>query len=50
MNVSGVYRVRPRIIFMTDGCPTDEGQETGPDLPGNLNQVMALGFLLLRSM
>ena len=39
MNISGVYKVRPRIIFITDGCPTDEAQEMGHDLQSNVNQV-----------
>ncbi|KAL8616661.1 hypothetical protein ACOMHN_031643 [Nucella lapillus] len=39
LNIAGVYKVRPRIIFITDGWPTDETVETGPDLPGNVNET-----------
>lgn len=38
VNVSG-YKIRPRIIFISDGCPTDEAQAAGPDLQSNVNQV-----------
>ncbi|XP_076443753.1 uncharacterized protein LOC143282123 [Babylonia areolata] len=39
VNIAGVHKLRPRIIFITDGCPTDEAQETGHDFPGNINAV-----------
>lgn len=39
MNVAGVYKVYPRIIFITDGHPTDESVESGSDSPTNLSQV-----------
>ncbi|KAK7115958.1 uncharacterized protein [Littorina saxatilis] len=39
VSISGVYKVRPRIIFITDGLPTDETQDTGPDLQSNKNQT-----------
>ncbi|KAK7478403.1 hypothetical protein BaRGS_00030328 [Batillaria attramentaria] len=38
VNISGVYKVRPRIIFITDGRPTDETVETGSDVQSNMNQ------------
>ncbi|XP_025076928.1 uncharacterized protein LOC112553731 [Pomacea canaliculata] len=39
VNVAGVYKVYPRIIFITDGHPTDESVESGSDSPTNLSQV-----------
>lgn len=39
VNVSGVYKVRPRIIVITDGRPTDEAVDTGADLQSNISQV-----------
>jgi uncharacterized protein YegL len=42
VNISGVYKVRPRIIFISDGCPTDEAQATGSDIQSNVNQVCFL--------
>lgn len=46
VSISGVYKVRPRIIFITDGLPTDEAQETGHDLQSNVNQVGRLYCLI----
>ena len=39
MNVAGCHRVRPRLVFFTDGRPTDEALETGPDMQSNVNDV-----------
>lgn len=39
VNVAGCHRVRPRIIFFTDGRPTDEATEHGLDVQSNVNEV-----------
>ena len=39
MNVAGCHRVRPRLIFFTDGRPTDEATEFGPDTQSNISEV-----------
>ncbi|XP_070204539.1 uncharacterized protein [Littorina saxatilis] len=39
VNVAGCHRVRPRLIFFTDGRPTDEATETGLDVQSNVNEV-----------
>lgn len=39
MNIAGCHRVRPRIIMVTDGRPTDEATEHGKDLQTNINEV-----------
>jgi hypothetical protein len=39
VNVAGCHRVRPRLIFFTDGRPTDEATESGPDIQSNVNEV-----------
>ncbi|XP_046350621.2 uncharacterized protein LOC124131401 [Haliotis rufescens] len=31
VNVAGFHKIRPRVLFITDGKPTDEAQWTGPD-------------------
>ena len=39
VNVAGCHRVRPRLIFFTDGRPTDEAMEFGTDTQSNVNEV-----------
>ena len=39
VNVAGCHRVRPRLIFFTDGRPTDEAMEFGADIQSNVNEV-----------
>ncbi|XP_025076970.1 uncharacterized protein LOC112553757 isoform X2 [Pomacea canaliculata] len=39
VNIAGCHRVRPRIIMVTDGRPTDEATEHGKDLQTNINEV-----------
>ncbi|XP_076443447.1 uncharacterized protein LOC143281972 [Babylonia areolata] len=39
VNVAGCHRVRPRVVFFTDGRPTDESSEKGPDVQSNVNEV-----------
>ncbi|KAK7482638.1 hypothetical protein BaRGS_00026137 [Batillaria attramentaria] len=39
VNVAGCHRVRPRIIFFSDGRPTDEATEHGSDVQSNVNEV-----------
>lgn len=39
VNVAGCHRVRPRIIFFTDGRPTDEATEKGSDQQTSVSEV-----------
>lgn len=39
VTVAGCHRVRPRLVFFTDGRATDEGLEFGADTQSNVNEV-----------
>ncbi|KAL8580284.1 hypothetical protein ACOMHN_061525 [Nucella lapillus] len=39
VNVAGCHRVRPRLVFITDGRPTNEALEFGADTQSNISEV-----------
>lgn len=39
VSVSGEWNVRPRIIFISDGYPTESSEDKGQDVAKNINHV-----------
>ncbi|KAL8602205.1 hypothetical protein ACOMHN_022718 [Nucella lapillus] len=39
ISVAGCHHVRPRLVLFTDGRPTDETTEVGPDMQSKVDEV-----------
>ncbi|XP_046572311.1 uncharacterized protein LOC124280418 [Haliotis rubra] len=43
VNVAGCHKIRPRVLFITDGRPTNEAQWSGPDNdPGSMSHKLPI--------